>query len=103
MFKVAHSGPTGVSRSRGFTRADFTVVLLAFALELASFFPATSGSLSGVLAVAAFVYMAGGFIPLLWRHRAPMLVFAGLLLHQAIFVFFVTPNYFDFSAVYLVP
>jgi signal transduction histidine kinase len=103
MIKVAHSGPAGVNRSFGFTRADFTVVLLAFALELASFFPATSGSLSGVMAVAAFVYVASAFIPLLWRHRAPMMVFAGLLLHQAIFVFFITPNYFDFSDVYRVP
>jgi hypothetical protein len=103
MIKVAHSGSAGANRSHGFTRADFTVVLLAFGLELASFFPATSGSLSGVLAVAAFVYVAGGFIPLLWRHRAPTMVFAGLLLHQAIFVVFVTPNYFDFSEIYRVP
>jgi signal transduction histidine kinase len=103
MIKVAHPGPAGVNRSFGFTLADYTVVLLAFALELASFFPATSGSLSGVLAVAAFLYVASGFIPLLWRHRAPMTVFAGLLLHQAIFVFFLTPNYFDFSEVYRVP
>ncbi|MET3141734.1 UNVERIFIED_ORG: signal transduction histidine kinase [Arthrobacter sp. UYEF2] len=92
-----------MKRSHGFTRADFTVVLLAFALELASFFPATSGSLSGVLAVAAFVYVAGGFIPLLWRHRAPIMVFTGLLLHQAIFVVLVTPNYFNFSEIYRVP
>jgi signal transduction histidine kinase len=53
--------------------------------------------------VAALVYVAIGFIPLFWRHRAPVMVFAGLLLHQAFFVFFVTPNYFDFSAVYRVP
>ena len=101
--KVAHSGPAGANRSRGFTRADFAVVLLAFALELASFFPDTSGSLSGVLAVAAFVYVASGFVPLLWRHRAPVMVFAGLLLHQAIFVVFLTPTYFNFSEVYRVP
>jgi signal transduction histidine kinase len=31
------------------------------------------------------------------------MVFAGLLLHQAIFVLFVTPNYFDFSPVFRVP
>ncbi|TQJ40026.1 signal transduction histidine kinase [Arthrobacter sp. SLBN-112] len=103
MSKVARSGPAGVNRSPGFTRADFAVVLLAFALELASFFPATSGSLSGVLAVAAFVYVAIGFIPLFWRHRAPVKVFAGLLLHQAIFVVFLTPAYFNFSEVYRVP
>ncbi|WP_142044065.1 sensor histidine kinase [Arthrobacter sp. SLBN-100] len=103
MSKVAHSGRAGVNRSPGFTRADFAVVLLAFAVELASFFPATSGSLSGALAVAALVYVASGFVPLFWRHRAPVMVFSGLLLHQAIFVVFVTPNYFDFSAVYRVP
>lgn len=103
LIKAAHSGPAGMNRSFGFTKADVTVVLLAFALELASFFPATSGSLSGALAVAAFAYVASGFIPLLWRHRAPMMVFVGLLLHQAIFVFLVNPNYFDFSAVFLVP
>lgn len=103
IIKAVHPGPAGVNRPVGFTKADVTVVLLAFALELASFFPATSGSLTGVLAVAAFAYVAGGFIPLLWRHRAPITVFAGLLLHQAIFVVFVTPSYFDFSAVYRVP
>jgi signal transduction histidine kinase len=32
-----------------------------------------------------------------------MMVFAGLLLHQAIFVVFLTPNYFTFSEVYRVP
>lgn len=103
MSRVADSAPAGVNRSRGFTKADYAVVLLAFALELASFFPATSGSLSGVLAVTAFVYVAGGFVPLLWRHRAPVMVFAGLLLHQAIFVVLVTPTYFNFSEVYRVP
>jgi signal transduction histidine kinase len=101
--KVPHSGPAGVNRSPGFTRADLAVVLLAFAVELASFFPATSGSLSGVLAVAALVYVAGGFVPLFWRHRAPVMVFAGLLLHQALFVVFATPTYFNFSEVYRVP
>jgi signal transduction histidine kinase len=92
-----------VKQSIGPLRANLTVVLLAFVLELASFFPATAGSLSGVLAMAAFVYVAVGFIPLLWRHRAPMIVFAGLLLHQAIFVVFVTPGYFNFSDIYRVP
>lgn len=103
VFKVGHSGPAAVKRTPGFTRADFTVVLLASGLELASFFPATSGSLAGALAVVAFVYVAGGSVPLLWRHRAPLMVFAGLLLHQAIFVVFLTPNYFDFSEIYRVP
>jgi signal transduction histidine kinase len=103
LIKAVHDSAAQVNQSLGSVRANLTVVLLAFALELASFFPATSDSLSGVLGVAAFVYVAGGFIPLLWRHRAPMMVFAGILLHQAIFVFFVTPNYFDFSEVYRVP
>ncbi|MDT0169804.1 histidine kinase [Pseudarthrobacter sp. BRE9] len=103
MSKVAHSGPAGMNRSPGFTKADFAVVLLAFAVELASFFPATAGSLSGVLAAAALMYVAGGFVPLLWRHRAPVMVFAGLLLHQAIFVVFLTPGYFTFSELYRVP
>lgn len=101
--KVADNSAVRVNQFFDLIRANLTVILLAFAVELASFFPATSGSLSGVLAVAAFVYVAAGFIPLLWRHRAPMIVFAVLLLHQAIFVFFVTPNYFDFSEIYRVP
>jgi signal transduction histidine kinase len=103
LIEAEHHRPARVDQSFGPMSANVTVVLLAFALELASFFPATSGSLSGVLAIAAFVYMAGGFVPLLWRHRAPMTVFSGLLLHQAIFVVFMTPNYFDFSEVYRVP
>lgn len=100
---VVHHSPGWVNRSFGMAKTDLTVMLVAFAIELASFLPATSGSLSGVLAVSAFLFVAGGFVPLLWRHRAPMMVFVGLLLHQAIFVFFVTPNYFDFSDVYRVP
>lgn len=102
-FKALHPTAERVYQSIGPMRVNVTVVLLAFALELASFFPATAGSLSGVLAVAAFVYVAVGFIPLLWRHRAPIIVFVGLLLHQAIFVIFVTPDFFNFSDIYRVP
>lgn len=103
MMNAARFSPLWKVRSPGGTRTDFAVVLLAFVLELASFFPATSGSLSGGAAVAALAYVAAGFIPLFWRHRAPLTVFAGLLLHQAVFVVFVTPNYFNFSEVYRVP
>ncbi|MBT2523836.1 sensor histidine kinase [Arthrobacter sp. ISL-28] len=99
----AHHRPARVHQSFGLIKANVTVVLLAFVIELASFFPATAGSLSGVVAMAAFAYVAGGFVPLLWRHRAPMTVFSGLLLHQAIFVFFTTPNYLDFSEIYRIP
>ncbi|POH60512.1 hypothetical protein CVS28_02155 [Arthrobacter glacialis] len=101
--KGVRHGPAALHRSPGFNRADYTVIALAFCIELASFLPATSGSLSGALAVAAVVYVAGGFVPLLWRHRAPLMVFAGLLLHQVIFEFFFTPNYFNFSEIFLVP
>lgn len=100
--KADHHRPAA-HRPLGFTRANVAVVLLAFVLELASFLPATSGYLTGAMAVAAFVYVAVGFVPLVWRHRAPLVVFAGLLLHQAIFVLFVTPGYFDFSEIFRVP
>ena len=103
LIEAAHPGPAKVNRPLNFTRADVGVVLLAFTIELASFFPATSGTLPGVLTVAALAYVATGFVPLLWRHRAPVLVFAGLLLHQAVFVVFLTPHYFDFSEIYRVP
>lgn len=100
---AANPSPAPAAKVFGFTRANVSVMLLAFVIELASFFPATADSLQGVLAVAAFVYVAAGFVPVLWRHRAPLLVLSALLLHQAVFVVFMTPNYFDFSEVYRVP
>ncbi|MEO8220264.1 MAG: histidine kinase [Specibacter sp.] len=101
--KRAHHAPAPVHRTFGFTRVDIAVIVLAFSIELASFFPAVSGSLSGAVAVAAVFYVAGGFVPLLWRHRAPMMVFAALMVHQVIFEIFSTPSYFNFSEIFRMP
>lgn len=103
LVETAFQRPAHVNRGFGLLKANVSVVLLAFVIELASFFPATADSLSGIVAMAALAYVAAGFVPLLWRHRAPVTVFSGLLLHQAIFVFFTTPNYLDFSEIYRIP
>ncbi|MDQ0635105.1 signal transduction histidine kinase [Arthrobacter pascens] len=101
--KTTNHSPARANRAFGFTRADLAVVLVAFVIELSAFIPAASGSLSGAMAVTAVVYVASGFIALRWRHRAPILVFAVLLLHQSLFVLFFTPNYFNFSDFFHVP
>lgn len=100
--KVRHR-PAGVKRKLGLAKADLGVILVAFIVELGSFFPATAGSLSGALALVAFVYVACGFIALPWRHRAPMMIFAGLLLHQSLFVLIFTANYFTYSDLFMAP
>jgi signal transduction histidine kinase len=87
----------------GFTRAELTIVLVAFAIELASFIPAASGGLSGLVALAAVIYVAAGFIALPFRHRSPIVVFTALMLHQTLFALIFTPNYFGFSEFFRVP
>ena len=101
--KAANHSPARFTGALGFTRSDLAVVLVAFVVELSAFIPAASGSLSGAMAVAAVVYVASGFIALRWRHRAPLMVFAVLLLHQSLFVVFFTPHYFNFSDLFHVP
>lgn len=103
IIKNAHQGSPGAHRPLRVTRSELIVIVLAFSIELSAFFPAVSSSLSGVLVVTAVLYVAGGFVPLVWRHRAPMLVFAVLLVHQALFELAFTPNYFNFSDIFKVP